>query len=266
MGGTVPVIVTLGPSTCGDFMHYYKRNIGDYAKKAGRLSMLEHGAYTLLIDACYDRERFPTEQEAIEWAWARSEPEIEAVRFVLNRFFVLTDGVYVQERIRDEVEAYKRNAENNARIAREREQNRTKRTRTVDDACSSVNEAPPNQEPLTKNQEPGTIVEKPRASRSAPPPKPDDVSDQVWSDWCALRKAKRANVSATVLSEARVEAGKAGVSLERFLTIWCARGSQGLEASWLKPHERGKPSVSIDDVNEEARRLLGFSSQGVIDA
>ena len=41
-------------------MHYYKRNLGDYAKKAGRLSMLEHGSYTLLIDACYDRERFPT--------------------------------------------------------------------------------------------------------------------------------------------------------------------------------------------------------------
>ena len=37
-------------------MHYYKRNIGDYHKKAGRLSMIEHGAYTLLIDACYDRE------------------------------------------------------------------------------------------------------------------------------------------------------------------------------------------------------------------
>jgi len=29
-------------------MHYFKRNIGDYHKKAGRLSMLEHGAYTLL--------------------------------------------------------------------------------------------------------------------------------------------------------------------------------------------------------------------------
>ena len=41
-------------------MHYFKRNIGDYHKKAGRLSMLEHGAYTLLIDSCYDRERFPT--------------------------------------------------------------------------------------------------------------------------------------------------------------------------------------------------------------
>jgi len=51
-------------------MHYFKRNIGDYHKKAGRLSMLEHGAYTLLMDACYDRERFPTMDEAIDWCWA----------------------------------------------------------------------------------------------------------------------------------------------------------------------------------------------------
>ena len=221
-------------------MHYYKRNIGDYAKKAGRLSMLEHGAYTLLIDACYDRERFPTEQEAIEWAWARTDAEIDAVRFVLGRFFVLIDGVYVQERIRDEVDAYKRNAETNARIAREREEKRTKRERSVNGACGVVNEPPPNQEPLTKNQEPLTInqVEKPRASRSATTSRPDDVSEQVWADWCQLRKAKRATVTATVMAEARVEAAKAGLTLERFLTIWCSRGSQGLQADWLKPNER----------------------------
>ena len=32
-------------------MNYYKRHIGDYAAKAGHLSPLEHGVYTLLIDA-----------------------------------------------------------------------------------------------------------------------------------------------------------------------------------------------------------------------
>ena len=37
----------------------------------------------------------------------------------------------------------------------------------------------------------------------------------------------------------RDEAAKAGMSLEPFLKIWCRRGSQGLEASWLKPDERG---------------------------
>ncbi len=33
-------------------MHYYKRNIGDYARKAARLTFQQHGIYCLLIDAC----------------------------------------------------------------------------------------------------------------------------------------------------------------------------------------------------------------------
>lgn len=138
-------------------MHYYKRNLGDYAKKAGRLSMLEHGAYTLLIDACYDRERFPTEQEAIEWTWARSEAEIDAVRFVLSRFFELRDGFYVQTRIEEEILKYQENAATNARIAREREEKRRTKTRTVHEPCTKDGENDTkrhltnNQEPITKN-------------------------------------------------------------------------------------------------------------------
>lgn len=111
---------------------------------------------------------------------------------------------------------------------------------------------------------------KPRAPRSAPLPKPEDVSDQVWSDWCQLRKAKKATVSETVVKEARAESVKAGLTLERFLTIWCARGSQGLQADWLKPHERQAPRLSPVDfnaqANAEAKRLLGFTDGEVIDA
>lgn len=109
--------------------------------------------------------------------------------------------------------------------------------------------------------------EKPRAPRSATLPKPDDVSDQVWSDWCQLRKAKKATVSETVVKEARAEAIKAGLTFERFLTIWCARGSQGLQADWLKPHERASPHRQTPaDANAEAKRLLGFTDDEVIDA
>jgi uncharacterized protein YdaU (DUF1376 family) len=139
-------------------MHYYKRNLGDYAKKAGRLSMLQHGSYTLLIDACYDREQFPTKAEAIDWTWASSTAEIEAVEFVLSKFFVLTDGVYVQSRIQEELADYHQKAETNARIAREREEKRnaakTERERTVNEPLGKVDEAPPNHKPLTNNQEP----------------------------------------------------------------------------------------------------------------
>ena len=108
---------------------------------------------------------------------------------------------------------------------------------------------------------------KPRASRSAPLSRPDDVSPQVWADWCQLRKAKKATVSETVLKEARAESIKAGLTLERYLTIWCARGSQGLQADWLKPHERASPQRQTPaDANAEAKRLLGFTDDEVIDA
>lgn len=88
-------------------MQHYQRHIGDYAKKAGRLSILQHGVYNLLMDACYDRESFPTRDEAIDWVWAASKEEIEAVDFVLRRFFTLQDdGKYVQNRIREELEIF----------------------------------------------------------------------------------------------------------------------------------------------------------------
>jgi uncharacterized phage protein (TIGR02220 family) len=136
-------------------MHWYKRNIGDYSKKAGRLSMLEHGSYTLLLDSCYDRERFPTEEEALEWTWASTEEEKQAVRFVLKRFFtLLDDGTYEQPRIREEVEKYHENQTTNQRIARERETKRREMNTKRGGSSKKEHEAPPNQEPVTSNQEP----------------------------------------------------------------------------------------------------------------
>lgn len=134
-------------------MHYFKRNIGDYHKKAGRLSMLEHGAYTLLMDTCYDRERFPTRDEAIDWCWARSAEEIAAVEFVLNRFFVLVDGRYTQERIAEEIESFYQKSEKNKQIALDREaRRRAERARNEHETCTDGH-LTTNQEPLTKNQE-----------------------------------------------------------------------------------------------------------------
>ena len=217
-------------------MHYYKRNLGDYAKKAGRLSMLEHGAYTLLIDACYDRERFPTEAEAIEWAWARTEAEIAAVRFVLNRFFTLTDGVYVQGRIAEEVATYQRNAETNARIAKEREEKRKNGARTVNEPCNSCDEPPPNQEPRTNNQEPKKKSASPRASLLAIPP-------TLLADYLAVRKAKRAGpLTKTAAAILEREAEKAGISVADAVTACCEYGWQGFNAGWYAERNAGRHS------------------------
>ena len=97
-------------------MHYYTKNLGDYYKKAGRLSILQHGVYNLLIDAIYDRERFPTLTEAKAWAWCGTAEEIDALEFVLNRFFEENGaGIFEQKRIREELDDYKTKAKTNSK-------------------------------------------------------------------------------------------------------------------------------------------------------
>lgn len=77
---------------------------------------------------------------------------------------------------------------------------------------------------------------------------PPDVKEQVWKDWLTLRKMKKAPVTETVVESAQKEAVKANMSFNDFLVIWCRRGSQGLEADWLKPHERQSFAQQAADV------------------
>jgi uncharacterized protein YdaU (DUF1376 family) len=196
-------------------MHYFKRNIGDYHKKAGRLTMLEHGAYTLLLDACYDRERFPTMEEAIDWCWARNKEEIDAVELVLRKFFDLIDGRYVQLRIQDEIDAYHAISLKNKEIAANREAaKRTKR-------APSVNEPAPNQEPLTINQEP--IDQKPTSQATV-----DDLFPKFWALYPRKQDKAKAQKAWTKLKVTEV----------LFALIVKGLSVQVVSADWLK--ESGK--------------------------
>lgn len=85
-------------------MNYYERHLGDYAKDTAHLSMLEHGAYTLLLDRYYSTEAGIPEDQAHRVARARTRDEKQAVDVVLNEFFVLTDGVWISGRAEEEIE------------------------------------------------------------------------------------------------------------------------------------------------------------------
>lgn len=183
--------------------------------------MLQHGAYTLLLDACYDREKFPTLQEALEWTWASSDAEIEAVKFVLNRFFKLDkDEQYVQDRILDELLTYHKNADTNKRIAIERE---TKRREKRTNREQAVDEPPPNHKPLTKNQEPYKVKT------------PDGVSEDVWQDFVKHRKVKKAQITDRVIEDIKTQANKAGWTLEDALKEAVTRNWQTFKADWVTP-------------------------------
>ena len=191
-------------------MHYYKRNLGDYAKKAGRLTMLQHGAYTLLIDSCYDREVFPTLEQALEWTWASTEAEVEAVKFVLSRFFVLDkEGCFVQDRILQELLHYHKNADTNKRIADERE---AKRRENSTKRVQSVNEATPNHKPLTINQEPKE--KKTLGKRLAN----DLVLPREWRDFCVQERPELHPTQ----------------TFEKFRDYWIAQaGQKGVKLDWF---------------------------------
>lgn len=163
-------------------MHYYKRHIGDYAKKAGHLSPLEHGVYNLIIDSYYDREQAPTLIEATRWARARTDDEKAAVQTVLDEFFTLDNDRYHQKRINEELEAYHGKAETNRAIALQRE--KQKRARKEDDSLTirapeqhePCTTGQPNHKPLTTNHEP--LKEEAPAKRSS-----DASGSRLPKDW-----------------------------------------------------------------------------------
>ena len=173
-----------------------------------------------------------------------TEAEIEAVKFVLNRFFTLdNDGQYVQDRILAELLNYHKNADINKRIADEREAKRKeKRTNRAQD----VDEPPPNQEPRTKNHKPLDT--------------PVGVSVDVWQDFVKLRKTKKAPVTDTVVKLIQKEANLAGWSLEQALAECVVRGWQSFKADWVKPKptfgDIAKTTVPSSNVRDPALQKL----------
>tara|TARA_R110000803_G_scaffold76409_3_gene141010 strand:+ start:66 stop:932 length:867 start_codon:yes stop_codon:yes gene_type:complete len=252
-------------------MHYFKRNIGDYHKKAGRLSMLEHGAYTLLIDSCYDRERFPDIDEAIDWCWARTDEEIDAVKFVLRKFFILDDGKYTQNRISEEIQNYHKNAKTNKDIAAKREDaRRATKARTVNEPCDSVNEPPPNHKPLTTNHKPRTNKSKSN-DMSSPSAKTQTKGTSLPSGW-VLPKAYGEWALSEYPKWTRDDVIKVA---DNFRDHWLSNANKASskKADWLatwrawvrKPYNNPRPdSIHRNNSVQEARLDTARQIQGGI--
>ena len=70
-------------------------------------------------------------------------------------------------------------------------------------------------------------------ARASPPPCPEGVDAQLWADWLAVRKAKRAPLTATALAGVQREAAKAGITLAEALRCCVEAGWQGFRAEWF---------------------------------
>lgn len=87
-------------------MNYYEHHLGDYAKDTAHLTIIEHGAYRLLLDRYYGTEQGIPADQAHRIARARSKEEKQAVDAVLQEFFILTDGVWKNNRAEQEIKKF----------------------------------------------------------------------------------------------------------------------------------------------------------------
>ena len=98
-------------------MNYYERHLGDYAKDAGHLSLLEHGAYTLLLDRYYSTEAPIGQADVYRVCRASSRPERQAVESVLREFFALAEDGWRHKRCDEEIARFRAKSEKARRSA-----------------------------------------------------------------------------------------------------------------------------------------------------
>jgi uncharacterized protein YdaU (DUF1376 family) len=242
-------------------MKFYKRFPGDINIKTGHLTPSQFGCYDRLLDHYYATERPIPAAGAHSICRAVTAADRQACDVVLAEFFVLTAAGWEQQRAEEMI------AEAQPKIEAART-NGLKGGRPVGSgkkpsglfAQTQSGTETGDFEKASQSQSTSSPTSKKKATAAPSLPAPDGVDPQVWVDWLKLRKAKKAPVTETVLRGAESEAAKAGMTMDAFLRVWCRRGSQGLEADWLKSHERPSAASSEPAWRTEQRdRVAEFA-------
>lgn len=100
-------------------MNFYKHFLGDYARDTKGLSMIEHGAYRVLLDHTYATEQpIPNPlPELYRIAGAMTAPERKAVEKVAERFFPVNgDGRRHNKRAEEEIGKHRQQVEHNRTV------------------------------------------------------------------------------------------------------------------------------------------------------
>lgn len=131
-------------------MNYYEHHLGDYAKDTRHLTMLEHGAYRLLLDVYYSTEGpIPAELKAVQrLAGAKSSSEREAVKSVLTEFFELTDSGWTHSKCEKVILAYREKSEKASKSANARWDKSKRNANALRAQCEGNAPKPSNQTPI----------------------------------------------------------------------------------------------------------------------
>jgi uncharacterized protein YdaU (DUF1376 family) len=167
-------------------MHYYKFNIGDYARSTRHLTNDEDLAYRRLLDMYYETEApIPLETQ---WVARRIRMDVDDVEVLLNDMFIRTEEGWRHPRCDADIEEYHRQAERNRENGKRGGRPKTAIKQTIENPVGfeSVSIGEPvvtlntNHKPLTNKHEP-IIIE------GYPLWMPVDA----WQGWVDMRKQRK---------------------------------------------------------------------------
>jgi uncharacterized protein YdaU (DUF1376 family) len=164
---------------------------GDYLRDTRHLTPLRHGVYLLFLMHCWDQKGpLPLEeQECAGIANCRSADEVEALRYVLERFFVRMEDGWYNKRMTEEVaKAEHVSAQNRAAGLKSADSRaEIRRQRALNARSTRVGNLIPNPIPTPKKKK---GRKKPGASAPvfAPPPW---IPAEQWDAWIEMRKQKK---------------------------------------------------------------------------
>jgi uncharacterized protein YdaU (DUF1376 family) len=203
-------------------MNYYPFHIGDYISHTSHLSDAEDLAYRRMIDLYYQTEE-PFKDVA--WVARRIKSTSEIVKLLLEEFFEFDSEVWRSKRADEEIAKYRLKADSARNANRIKTE---KKSALITELKSELISEPNhivtnNQEPRTNNQEPylNTIT-------------PEGVSNEVFKDFCKLRKGLKAPVTQTAINGLAKEGQKANLTLEQVMMLCCQNGWRGFKAEWIK--------------------------------
>lgn len=218
-----------------------------YLGDTHHLSTLEHGAYLLLLITAWRSKdgTLPDDDKILSKYCRMTVDKWKKIRPVLEQFFTIQDGTWMQGRLLDERKADFDFRKSQSKKAKARH---LKNKESTPAAAHAQHMPPPSPSPSPIKEE--KIIQKEK-QKNIPPPL--DVRDGVWKDFLKLRKDKKAPVTETALKRIRAEGEKIGWSLEQTLSEMCARGWQGFNHQWIL-NERGKQNgkYTSDDALREA--------------
>lgn len=242
-------------------MHYYSHHIDSYTSSTRHLTPMEDLAYRRMLEVYY-RDEGPLQGDAETVARRIGLREFSKdVAAVLGEFFTSTPEGWRQERCDRELAEYRQVVERNR--ANGVLGGRPKKptgfpvgSQSVPSGNPLATQSKPTGNPPnpTPNPTPTPNSESKHAARAAAD-RPDDVPADLWTEWTAFRKSKRAPVTKRVLDDTRKKATAAGMTLAEALTHWMAQGYAG----FFPPGKAGSGSARKTGGQEWRDRNNGWN-------